>query len=181
MCVPSVTPEIMRENEKKGIKKKGKDKREDSLSGQWVAPETDAPSAGWVVLLTAVTERVHWVHSVSPSLLFCGGVIDSTAASTQHRLHLTAAFTGIGGEKKTALLTLSPKYILWVWVPAEHVATEGVFCIYFFTGDGRLVQCYQSGQVPLPTGGLPWSKWWGGEELFTMFEHHRILQIIQLL
>lgn len=36
--------------------------------------------------------------------------------------------------------------------------------VCFFTGDGRLVQCYQSSQVPLPTGGLPWSKWWGGDD-----------------
>lgn len=35
--------------------------------------------------------------------------------------------------------------------------------LFFFTGDGRLVQCHQSGQVPLPTGGLPRSKRWGGD------------------
>lgn len=67
--------------------------------------------------------------------------------------------------------------------PNTHVVTEGVFFVcLFFTGDGRLVQCHQSGQVPLPTGGLPWSKWWGGEG--NSFHHTALLsrqEIICLL
>lgn len=118
----------------------------------WIQPQMAAPSAGLMLSLSEFIEFI-WCQRHS-----CKVVINSTAASAQHtciRVYLTI-FTE---TPSLASRTKSVKYIrVLPWETCCHSWS-------FFTGNGRLVQCHQGSQVPLPTGGLSWGQRRGGEEV----------------
>lgn len=69
-------------------------------------------------------------------------------------------------RQKTAVTS----YITWAQSggcgskPLKHDKSPLRGLVLFPAGDGRLVQRYQGGKVPLPTGCLSWSEWRGGEK-----------------
>lgn len=95
--------------------------------------------------------RVHWVHLVPVSLLSC----------YQHHCSIRTAhvhFKFISSCSERCRHCLGQKLCLSC-LRRETCCHGGSL----FTGNGRLVQCYQGSQVPLPTGGLPRGKRRGGK------------------
>lgn len=118
-----------------------------------IQPQVVAPSAGLMMSLSGGLR----VHLLSVSLLWSGGVITSTTASSQHAclwVYL-AIFTDV---PSLASRTQGVKYVCAL--PWETCCHRG----FLFTGNGRLVQRHQGSQVPLPAGGLPRGQRRGGEE-----------------
>lgn len=146
-----------------------------SHSGEWVEPEIE------ILLLPLLAKQCYWRLWQKEFIGFtqchrhsCSVVELSTALQQPHS---TDAFDYTLLCRKDTFTDITEKT-----VPTTHYSlrTQNTHCewklcefqrdmlplrvCFFFTGDGRLVQRYPSGQVPLPTGGLSWSKWWGGED-----------------